>query len=240
MIGLSFEQRVSGDRNGSRRCISPLANALTRLVAWRRIQPVVPTVPKAPPANQLSEALRQCRGPIIAIAFASALVNILYLTGAIYMMEVYDRVLGSRSIPTLIGLSILALVLFATQGLLDLLRGRLLIRIGRWIGEQFGIRAYHMIGRLKLTTARLGRRAATTSRPRSDPRFPFRSRPTGLARSAVDTILPRRLLSTALLDRNDCNSRSSGARRTHASDGGVDPRRHREGDELRSQTQRIS
>ena len=107
---------------------------------------------KAPPANQLSDALRQCRGPIIAIAFASALVNILYLTGAIYMMEVYDRVLGSRSIPTLIGLSILALVLFATQGLLDLLRGRLLIRIGRWIGEQFGIRAYHMVGRLKLTT----------------------------------------------------------------------------------------
>jgi len=133
-----------------------VASALNRVVAWRRTQPVAPTVPNAPPANQLSEALRQCRGPIIAIAIASALVNILYLTGAIYMMEVYDRVLGSRSIPTLIGLSILALILFATQGLLDLLRGRLLIRIGRWIGEQFGIRAYHMIGRLKLTTSASG------------------------------------------------------------------------------------
>ena len=133
-----------------------VASALNRVVAWRRTQPVAPTVPNAPPANQLSEALRQCRGPIIAIAIASALVNILYLTGAIYMMEVYDRVLGSRSIPTLIGLSILALVLFATQGLLDLLRGRLLIRIGRWIGEQFGIRTYHMIGRLKLTTRASG------------------------------------------------------------------------------------
>ena len=133
-----------------------LANAMTRMAAWRRMQPLEPALPKPPPANQLSDALRQCRGPIIAIAFASALVNILYLTGAIYMMEVYDRVLGSRSIPTLIGLSVLALVLFATQGLLDLLRGRLLIRIGRWIGEQFGIRAYHMIGRLKLTTSASG------------------------------------------------------------------------------------
>jgi len=129
-----------------------LAKAVARLVARQSVQEVVPPKQMAPPSNQLSDALRQCRGPIIAIAFASALVNILYLTGAIYMMEVYDRVLGSRSIPTLIGLSILALVLFATQGLFDLMRGRLLIRIGRWIGEQFGIRAYHMVGRLKLMT----------------------------------------------------------------------------------------
>ena len=121
-------------------------------MARRRVQEDVLSRQTAAPTNQLSDALRQCRGPVIAIAFASALVNILYLTGAIYMMEVYDRVLGSRSIPTLIALSILALVLFATQGLFDLMRGRLLIRIGRWIGEQFGIRAYHMVGRLKLTT----------------------------------------------------------------------------------------
>ena len=82
------------------------------------------------PTNELSAAFRKCRVAVVTIAFASALVNILYLTGAIYMMEVYDRVLASRSIPTLIGLTILALSLFAFQGIFDLLRVRLLIRIG--------------------------------------------------------------------------------------------------------------
>ena len=107
-------------------------------------------------AKQLTDALGQCRKPIIAIAFAGALVNVLYLTGAIYMMEVYDRVLASGSVPTLIGLSILALVLFAFQGVLDLLRGRLLSRIGRWLGEQFNLRVFHMIGQQKLATPGVG------------------------------------------------------------------------------------
>src|SRR5688572_17454896 len=113
--------------------------------------------------TELSLALRGCRSAIYAIAFASALVNILYLTGAIYMMEVYDRVLASRSIPTLIGLTILALSLFAFQGIFDLLRVRLLIRIGRWIGGQLSLRVYHMIGRLTLTT-----RAADSLQPLRD------------------------------------------------------------------------
>ena len=108
------------------------------------------------PINELSAALRSCRTAIYSIAFASALVNILYFTGAIYMMEIYDRVLASRSVPTLIGLSILALILFAFQGTLDLLRARLLIRIARWIGDQLGLRVYHMIGRLALTTRTAG------------------------------------------------------------------------------------
>lgn len=135
--------------------VSAVVNRLSRYSGTFNSLGARPEVARAaqpPPAQQLTEALRQCRKPIIAIAFASALVNVLYLTGAIYMMEVYDRVLGSRSVPTLIGLSILALVLFSFQGILDLLRGRLLSRIGRWLGEQFGLRAFQMIGRLKLTT----------------------------------------------------------------------------------------
>ena len=62
------------------------------------------------------------------------LVNILYLTGSIYMLEVYDRVLPSRSVPTLVGLSILVLPL-CLSGFLDLLRGRVLVRIGRSLGR---------------------------------------------------------------------------------------------------------
>ena len=52
----------------------------------------------------------------------SGLINILYLTGSFYMLEVYDRVLPSRSVPTLVALSLLALTLFAFQGVLDVIR----------------------------------------------------------------------------------------------------------------------
>jgi ABC-type protease/lipase transport system fused ATPase/permease subunit len=57
----------------------------------------------------------------------SGVINILMLTGSFYMLdEVYDRVLPSRSVPTLIGLSLLAAGLSVFLGLLDLIRARVL------------------------------------------------------------------------------------------------------------------
>ena len=52
------------------------------------------------------------------------------LTGAFFMLEVYDRVLPSRSVPTLVALTVLAITLFAAMGVLDFIRGRILVRIG--------------------------------------------------------------------------------------------------------------
>src|SRR5215831_16588162 len=80
-----------------------------------------PRVPR--PRGELADALRACRGAVYGLAFAGALINILYLSGSLYMLEVYDRVLTSRSIPTLIGLSIMVAILYGFQGCLDLLRG---------------------------------------------------------------------------------------------------------------------
>ena len=77
--------------------------------------------------------------------------NILMLTGAIFMLEIYDRVLPSRSIPTLVALCILAAGLFAAQGLLDLIRSRILVRIGARLDEQLNARVYEAIVRLPLT-----------------------------------------------------------------------------------------
>jgi ATP-binding cassette, subfamily C, bacterial PrsD len=57
-------------------------------------------------------------------------VNVLMLTGSLYMLQIYDRVLTSRSVPTLIALSLLALAAFALQGVVDAMRHRLLGRIG--------------------------------------------------------------------------------------------------------------
>jgi ATP-binding cassette subfamily C protein len=108
------------------------------------------------PRNELAGALRTCRSAIVGIAFASALINVLYLSGSVYMLEVYDRVLTSRSIPTLVGLTVLIAVLYAFQGFLDLLRGRVLVRIGRSLGESLSIRVYSLIGQLALSTRSSG------------------------------------------------------------------------------------
>jgi len=77
----------------------------------------------------LAAALAECRGALIGMASFSCVGNVLMLTGSLYMMEVYDRVLPSRSIPTLIGLSLLAAMLFGFQGAFDALRSRLLVRV---------------------------------------------------------------------------------------------------------------
>lgn len=69
-------------------------------------------------------------GPIIPVLFViSGVVNLLALTGSLYMLQVYDRVLTSGSVPTLVALSALALGLFAFQGLLEVVRGQVMVRI---------------------------------------------------------------------------------------------------------------
>lgn len=100
--------------------------------------------------KELLAAVAACRHAFIGVGIASALINILYLTGSFYMLEVYDRVLPSRSIPTLIGISILALVLYAFQGCFTFLRGRILVRVGRSLGHDLSGRVYEALARLPL------------------------------------------------------------------------------------------
>jgi ATP-binding cassette subfamily C protein len=78
--------------------------------------------------------------------------NILMLTGAIFMLEIYDRVLPSRSVPTLVGLAILAAGLYLALGLLDLIRSRILVRIASSIDEALSSRVYDAIVQLALKT----------------------------------------------------------------------------------------
>jgi PrtD family type I secretion system ABC transporter len=79
---------------------------------------------------QLRTALHTLRKPLIGISAISCLGNILMLTGPIFMMLVYNKVLSSKSIPTLAALSLLALLLYGFYGLLEGLRGKLMARVG--------------------------------------------------------------------------------------------------------------
>lgn len=70
------------------------------------------------------------------IGLFSVAVNLLLLTGPLYMLQVYDRVLTSRSQPTLVALSLLAAGLFAAMGLIDHARGRILARLGAGLQDR--------------------------------------------------------------------------------------------------------
>src|SRR5258705_177243 len=100
--------------------------------------------------SDLVDALRACRSAFIAVGVMSCMINLLYLTGSIFMLEIYDRVLPSRSIPTLVGLVILAGGLYIAQGALDLIRGRILVRIGTSLDETLNARGFETGVRLPL------------------------------------------------------------------------------------------
>src|SRR4030081_455144 len=100
--------------------------------------------------SELGNALRACRSAFLGVGAMSCMINLLYLTGSIFMLEVYDRVLPSRSIPTLVGLIILAGGLYVAQGVLDLIRGRILGRIGTSLDEALNARVFDTIVRLPL------------------------------------------------------------------------------------------
>lgn len=79
---------------------------------------------------ELRTARKQSRHLYWMVAVFSLFVNMLMLTGPLYMLNVYDRVLGSRSLETLIALSVLVGFLYACMGILDFVRGRVMGRIG--------------------------------------------------------------------------------------------------------------
>ena len=74
-------------------------------------------------------ALRDSARRMIGVAVFSGVINILMLSGSIYMLQVYDRVIPSRNLATLLGLSLMVLVAYVVQGYFDAMRSRMLSRI---------------------------------------------------------------------------------------------------------------
>jgi PrtD family type I secretion system ABC transporter len=86
--------------------------------------------------DDLRAVRRSFRGSLAAVGLVSGLLNVLMLTGSFYMLEIYDRVVPSRSLPTLLGLTVLATVLFFFQGFLEFLRGRVLVHVGAALDQR--------------------------------------------------------------------------------------------------------
>lgn len=83
-----------------------------------------------------ADAMQGFRGIALFLFALSGVINILALTGAFYMLQIYDRTLASQSIPTLLALSMLAIGLYMFQGILDVLRSQILVRMGARVDLQ--------------------------------------------------------------------------------------------------------
>ena len=100
--------------------------------------------------SELGVALARCRSAFIGVGVFSAFINLLMLTGPLFMLQIYDRVLPSRSIPTLIGFAVLTTALYAFQALLEGVRSRVLVQIGAALDKSLSSRVYWLVSRLPL------------------------------------------------------------------------------------------
>ena len=93
-------------------------------------------------AKELGAVRRESAGLILSVVLFSFMVNVLMLTGPLYMLQVYDRVLGSGSTETLTALSILVVGLFLAMGVLDFVRGRVMAIVGARFQDRLDRRVF--------------------------------------------------------------------------------------------------
>jgi ATP-binding cassette subfamily C protein len=110
-------------------------------------------IPKqAPSQREAAAVVLPVKSSVAALALVSGVVNILALTAPLFMLQVYDRVLASGSVPTLVGLAVLAVGLYLFQAVLDIIRARVLLRIGDYVDSRFCNRVHEAVVRLPLFT----------------------------------------------------------------------------------------
>jgi PrtD family type I secretion system ABC transporter len=80
--------------------------------------------------RNVEKLTQRFRGIFFFLFLASGIINVLALTGSFYMLQIYDRALTSGSVPTLLGLSALAIGLYLFQGFFDVIRSQVLVRVG--------------------------------------------------------------------------------------------------------------
>ncbi|MBD9463637.1 type I secretion system permease/ATPase [Pseudomonas sp. Pdm06] len=92
------------------------------------------------------------RRGLLGAALFSGVINILALIGPVFMLEVYDRVIPSQSVPTLVALGLLALGVYALSGLLDVIRSRVMVRIASSLDLALSTKVFNVIAGASLKT----------------------------------------------------------------------------------------
>jgi ATP-binding cassette, subfamily C, bacterial EexD len=115
------------------------------------------------PTSELALAIYHCRDSFWSAAVFSLFINLLMLVPPIYMMQVYDRVLGTNSTSTLIMLTLIAVVLFVMLGALEWVRSQILIRVSTRFDMLLNERLYRVLFRQALVSG-----GKTSAQPLSD------------------------------------------------------------------------
>jgi ATP-binding cassette subfamily C protein EexD len=95
-----------------------------------------------PSTNELKTVISTLKRSFYFAGFVSLFVNLLMLVPPLYMLQLYDRVLASRSEETLLMLTLIVVAMFATMGVLEFVRSRILIRVGNNIDAQMSTRLF--------------------------------------------------------------------------------------------------
>jgi len=90
------------------------------------------------PSSILADVRAKCRGSLIAVGIVSLFVNVLMLTVPLYMLQIFDRVLMSRSDETLLYLTLAAVGALVVLSALDVMRSRILVRVSTWLESCLG------------------------------------------------------------------------------------------------------
>lgn len=130
----------TGPRGPMGEAVSPAMPPSPRMTD--ALAPEKPPEPRATGADPYRAALKSLRPAILTVAGFSLAINLLMLTGSVYMLQVYDRVLSSGSVPTLLGLFAIVVVLYGFLGLYDALRARMLSRAGMRLDRALGAPAF--------------------------------------------------------------------------------------------------
>jgi len=97
--------------------------------------------------DELRAVRKKSRALFWTVGLFSAFANLLMLTGPLYMLQVYDRVLGSGSQETLVALSLLVVFLYGVMGILDYTRGRIMARVGARFQDDLDRRVFDAVVR---------------------------------------------------------------------------------------------
>ena len=110
----------------------------------------IPRLTSGAPSNRLDKGLRLMAKPIAVAVFFSFFTNLLMFVSPLYMLQIYDRVIGSRSETTLISLTVIAGVLLLAYAVLETLRSKLLVRAGLVFDEEMAGFTFSAVHRMSL------------------------------------------------------------------------------------------
>ncbi len=106
-----------------------------------RFQMIISKI-KNVPKNEILTALREFKGAFWSVGAFSAVINLLMLVPSLYMLQVYDRVLGSSNETTLAMLTLMMLVAYLCMSVLELVRSFVLVRVGARLDMRLNKRVY--------------------------------------------------------------------------------------------------